>query len=235
MANRPVFIVNEQNSNIISIEPIEFQWFAGLSKTQKQKSIESFHKKIVERFSVSDNDILEVSSKSKNQIGINLSAFNLQIITKKYELKFSVESAFQSSKIFEMGGPYLDILEKSSSDAKKDSRLRTSGSLIKFKFFGDEWPINPKTAFYDWLYINALIQPHNALLAQQILSYKIFTDIEFNPKKSFSCQAHSAAMFVSLSKKGLLDLAVSSKQEFIKIMDEFTDTDILTTKINFSK
>ena len=41
--------------------------------------------------------------------------------------------------------------------------------------------LNPKTIFYDWLYINAVLE--NPLLAAELLKYNAFTDIEFNPKK----------------------------------------------------
>lgn len=38
----------------------------------------------------------------------------------------------------------------------------------------------------------------NKHLILEILKFKAFTDITFNPKKSFNCQARSVAMFVSL-------------------------------------
>ena len=60
--------------------------------------------------------------------------------------------------------------------------------------------LEPKTAFYDWLYLQALCQ--NRTLADQLLQYSGFTDIEFNPKKSFSTQARSCALFVALCRSG---------------------------------
>lgn len=47
---------------------------------------------------------------------------------------FSVETAFQGSKVFEKGGPYVDLLNGTSRDAKKDMRLKESGNLIEFLF-----------------------------------------------------------------------------------------------------
>ena len=44
-------------------------------------------------------------------------------------------------------------------EAKKDPRIRESGKLIGFDFEGKEWPLEPKTAFYDWLYASSLY-PH---------------------------------------------------------------------------
>ena len=138
------------------------------------------------------------------------------MITTKDNRIFSVESAFQSSKKFELGGPYLDILEKSSREAKKDNRLKMSGKLIAFEFYGRQWPLEPKTLFYDWLYIRAVYK--NKDLANEILEYDAFTDIEFNPNKSINCQARSAALFVSLSKRNLLEYAMMSIENYFDVI-----------------
>ena len=97
----------------------------------------------------------------------------------------------------------MDLYAKSSRDAKKDPRLKESGVLKSFWFEGKEYPILPRTAFYDWLYINALLE--NKDLAEKLLKYDAFTDVEFNPEKSINCQACSAAVFVSLSKLGIVE------------------------------
>lgn len=52
--------------------------------------------------------------------------------------------------------PYQDLLSASSRDAKKDDRIKESGRLIAFDLFGEKWPLEPKTAFYDWVYLNTL-------------------------------------------------------------------------------
>ena len=105
------------------------------------------------------------------------------------------------------------MFEMTPREAKKDKRLLTSGRLIGFKFFGKEWELEPQTAFYDWLYISALRKQQE--LAEQIVEYDAFTDIEFNPERSINCQAYSAALYVSLFKQSLLDQAISSKESFL--------------------
>ena len=122
---------------------------------------------------------------------------------------------FQSSKVFEHGGPYLDLLEGTSIDAKRDPRLNSSGQLTKFSFFGEDWELLPRTAFYDWLYISALAQQDD--LTEAIVAFDGFSDIEFNPKKSINCQARSAAMFVSLMKQNLLEKALDDKDLFLSL------------------
>ena len=176
------------------------------------KSIESLQKSFL--IQNPGKSILEISSKSGVELGIKLSAFNLQII--RDNRSFSVETAFQSSKVFENGGPYTDLLQKKSSDAKKDDRIRNSGKLIRFEFLGEEFPIEPPNYFYDWLYINAVNSRND--LKNQVMNYDCFTDIEFNPKKSLNCQARSIAIFVGLSRSGILNESLKNKENFLKMV-----------------
>lgn len=212
MAKRPVYIPITTGNCFVETKFIDFEWFPGFSVSQKQKSIESLHEK--SKKIIKDINILEISSKSKDDLGINLSAFNLLITTVKNNKEYTVESAFQASKVFENGGPYVDLLDKTSIEAKKDKRLKTSGKLKKFKFYDFEWDLEPKTAFYDWLYINALKK--NEGLSKELLQYNAFTDIEFNPEKSINCQAYAAALFVSLSKRGILSEVFSNKSSYLE-------------------
>ena len=197
MAKRPIFITNEKSSNFIDVADIDFKWYPGFDISQKQKSINSLHNSFHEIFN--DKKILEISSKSMNEVGIKLSAFNLYFTSKITNDKVTVESAFQSSKVFEKGGPYLDLLYKSSREAKQDLRLKESGSLICFQFEDKKWSLEPKTIFYDWLYISVLLK-HKELV-NEITKFDAFSDIEFNPEKSINCQARSAALFVSLYRQ----------------------------------
>ena len=194
MTKRPVFISEKDTLGVKTLE-IEFQWYPGMSVKQKQRSIDDLHRKANEN---GCKKILEISSKSLEPLGVELSAFNLKTISIKNNVEFTVETAFQSSKIFENGGPYRDLLSKSPREAKMDPRIRNSGNLLGFRFFGVDFPTTPLTFFYDWLYINVLIK--NNSLCDKIVEYETFTDIEFNPEKSINCQAFSAALFVSIVK-----------------------------------
>lgn len=210
MAIRPVFLSTSKVKDELLIKRnINFEWFPGFSVSQKQKSIASMHEQIMEKNP--DYNVLEISSKSSNELGIQLSAFNLMIHTKN-EKSFSVESAFQASKVFSGGGPFIDLLLKNSREAKKDSRLKSSGQLVSFKYLNRNFPLEPKTFFYNWLYINALSMNEN--LSQKILKYNAFTDIEFNPQKSINCQAEAAALYVSLSNRELLESSLNSIENF---------------------
>jgi len=220
MAVRPVFVPKSEK-NGVCIEEVEFEWFPGFATVQKQKSIQSLHDNAKAR---GISSILEISSKSKNKIGVQLSSFNLSITTEKKKKEITVETAFQSSKVFENGGPYTDLLYGTSREAKKDSRLKKSGNLSHFRLFGENYPIQPRTFFYDWLYINFLDQ--NINLKKSIIEFSGFTDIEFNPEKSINCQAYSAALFVSLKRNGSLEKALSSRDSFLEVLkDEYAEKD----------
>jgi len=216
MAKRPIFTPGNTPSELVKEVQVEFDWYPGFSVTQKEKSIKSLHN-AAKVFGI--HSVLEISTKSSLLLGKELSAFNLPYrINNKIAV---VEAAFQGSKVFEAGGPFVDIYVKSGYDAKKDERLKNSGSLLEFNLLGNKWGLEPKTAFYDWLYINALHQ--NPALGNQLLEFDGFSDIEFNPEKSFNCQARAAALYVSLSKLNLLLTAVSSKKSYLQIITPGTN------------
>ncbi|OKL47351.1 hypothetical protein BM477_06695 [Boudabousia marimammalium] len=210
MANRPVFRA-ETTIPFFSSDDVEFKFFSGFSVSQKQKSIASLHEAYLAQHSTTR--IIDISSKSPDDLGVQLSAFNLMITHSRGQ--YSVESAFQASKCFEHGGPYEDLLMATSREAKRDSRLHQSGSLTGFRFYKYTFPLEPKTYFYDWLYAKALQGRHELL--EKIVEYDAMTDIEFNPAKSINCQARSVAKVVGLFRKGLLESALESPARFLEI------------------
>ncbi|MEB6340149.1 hypothetical protein BUZ94_12935 [Mammaliicoccus sciuri] len=215
MANRFVYYVDPKDLKYKKID-VFFKWFPGFSKEQKQKSIEDLHQQFLKE-NITD-DLLEVSSKSIEDIGIKASAFNLKIKTIKGHL-FCVEQVFQSSKVYKKAGSQNYLLEKGYSSTEMKQKLRkidTNDSMTKYSSFGHDYPLEPKTLFYNWLYINALNQ--NPEVAKEILEYEAFTDIEFNPKRSFNCQAEACAIYVSLVKRKKLQEALKSIDDFEKFI-----------------
>ena len=207
MVERMCFIALD-NENIFEEKVISFKYYSGFALVQKQKSIQSLHENIIQL--IPNSKIMEISNKSPDLIGKKLSAFNLKYLYNDKEV--SVENIFQSSKVFEYGGPYTDLINKTPIESKKDSRMKNSGELVGFSFNGVKYPLMPRTLFYDWIYCNVLKM--NSALIEQIKNYNVFTDIEFNHEKSINCQARSVAVFVGLLKNGLLEKALSSLDEF---------------------
>jgi hypothetical protein len=212
MAIRPVFIPHEVGRFFVEALPVEFTWHAGMSASQKRKNIDALHLAFEKEYP--GKKLLEISSYSREAAGVSLSAFNLPL--ELGEVRGTVETFFQGSKVFFTGGPYQELYLKTSLEAKKDPRLKEEGRLKVFLLFKEEWPLEPPTLFYDWLYLNALFQ--NEELATALLRYQGFTDIAFNPKKSLNCQARAAALFLSLYNRGKGSTALLGKEEFLDLL-----------------
>ncbi len=166
--------------------------------SQGTKSVINLHRAARNEFG--NIDILEISTRSQEIEGIKFSAFNLSLETKNKRV--SVESAYQAAKVFEFGGPYVDLMDADSISAKRDPRLKSSGRLISFQFESMSWPVSLSPNFYDYIYIRGLLSHSNRSFLSK---FDAFTDIAFNQitlnykkGKSFNCQARSAAIFISL-------------------------------------
>lgn len=210
MAVRPAFCIS-QNQKVIA-KQIEFQWISGLSFQQKQKNADSLQNAVKQAFP--DASPLEISTKSRNELGRKLSAFNL-----KYQ-GYPLECVFQSSKVFQYGGAYQDLLQKSPREAKSDPRLKESGQLIAFYHNGMTWALEPKTAFYDFIYIGAVLESLKPDEIQQIKNYNYFTDIEFNPQKSVNSQARTVAE-IRLMQELYDRIPLYTRQEFITFYQNY--------------
>ena len=195
MARRPVFVPGSRRFPSVEAVDIEFNWYPGFAESQTLKSIESLHE-AAEKLGI--YPVLEVSRKSRSPLGASLSAFDLFLRSPDGQ-EMSVECAYQGSKVFEKGGPYRDLYSVSSREAKTDGRLRNSGEVTAFNYFGEEFPTEPQTAFYDWLYMSALCRKQSSQLVE-LEKYRGFSDIYFNPKLSVNCQAHAIAIYVAWNR-----------------------------------
>lgn len=212
MAEWPAFFIRQ--GKVVS-EVYSFEWFSGFAVSQKQKSIVSLHNAIIK----ADKNAkpLEISTKSKEDIGIKLSAFNLKLNN------YTLENVFQSAKVFERGGPYLDLLDVLPKEAKRDERLHNSENLMAFRYQNEDFPLIPKTVFYDFIYITAVKKSFLTDEINAISNYNYFTDIEFNPAKSINTQARTVAMIqLILGEYGYLP--DFDKKDFIQYHKEHIDT-----------
>lgn len=192
MATRPAWTI--KNGKVMR-EDFDFAWSGGFAITQKQKNINALHVAIRE---AKGEKALEVSSKSTVSLGKELSAFSLQLSG------VYLENIFQAAKKYENGGPYMDLLDISPKDAKRDERHKNSGRLLAFVREGETWPLEPKTAFYDFIYVNAVVEKYAYDL--ELSEHQWFTDIEFNPKKSINCQARALAIYKLLKQEDYFDV-----------------------------
>ncbi len=230
MAKRPVFIP-EILDGAIREELITFDWSPGFSVQQKQKSVRSLHSAAARQFGWDPNYILEVSTKSHQRLGVELSAFSLTLPRPEWYAELvpdcprylSLESIYQGSKVFSEGrGPYLELYQYTPRDAKRymnEHGLRHEAP-VSFCFGSEEWNAEPgKTTFYDYLYLKALqhADGHEAVELSRISEACGFTDIEFNPEKSLNCQARSCALYVVLTRQHQLEAALADFASFVEV------------------
>lgn len=216
MAERPIFVPVAAGPKLVSEIFFPIVWHSGFAPSQKKKNIKALHEAAAtEGYS----PLLEISTKSDEKVGQRLSAFSLKVHNKDAG-EIPLECAFQGSKIFEQGGPYKDLYCTDARAAKRDPRLQESGKIIGFEFEGFSFPLTPKTAFYDWLYITAIF-PHREWLSR-LNRYAGFTDIEFNPNHSINCQARSCALFLTLMSRNLLVHAIASPSDFIQTLSQYS-------------
>ncbi len=182
MASRPAWSVD---GDVIISKSFEFEWNGGFAVSQKRKNINNLHNEIKEK---TKTKALEISTKSEVELGQKLSAFNLKLDG------YTLENVFQSSKVYANGGPHLDLLKVEPKDAKRDERHTTSGALKGFEYKGKMWELEPKTLFYDYIYLKSVFETFDESELSELLDYDWFTDIEFNPSKSINCQARTVAI-----------------------------------------
>ena len=206
MATKMCFIVDEKN--IFLEEIISFEYVKGLAFSRKQKNVLSFHKSIKELYP--DKKIMEISTKSFDEIGVRCSAFNLKLNG------YYFESVFQSSKVFEGNVRYDYLKYRLPKEAKQFINDTEHGDLKYFEYNNQIFPLEPKSIFYDYLYIQALIAMN--IKDDELLNSDIFTDIEFNEKKQYNCQARAMCIYVSLIRQNLLEEGMKDLESFNRIV-----------------
>jgi hypothetical protein len=213
MAERPIFLPTPTQDELVKEVSVKLVWHSGFAESQKKRNVHALHEAAAH---LGYSPLLEVSTKSDDKVGQHLSAFHLKVNSSFGEIP--LECAFQGSKIFDGGGPYTDLFTVEPRVAKRDPRLRESGRLIAFEFEGTRFALEPKTAFYDWLYIGAIF-PHREWLSC-LGKFVGFTDIEFNPERSINCQARSLALFFALKSGQLLEEAMSNSKAFLEVLQK---------------
>lgn len=256
-ATRPFFCASKRDGRSYIEDEVEFDWHSGMSWQVRQRSSDAMHEAILRKFSQTDlkpSDILEVSTASHDyEVGQALSAMNLVYVDPGTLESYPLENWFQSSKVFAKDGkevgPYKDLLgvrlakryvnphpdKKAIEQFEGDPLFERIQSEVRgatmscFRLSGEDYPLLPRSAFYDYLYVSALNQPQNRKLAEGLMNFRVFTDIMFNPgsgkTRRFNTQARSCAIYVTLSRRGILDLEMPSFEEFVRQVDYKSDVD----------
>lgn len=93
MATRPIFI-STKTKPYYRVIPVFFAWNGGFAKIQSQKNIRAMHREYHRYYP--DGKILEISSRSEQDLGVKLSAFNLMTVVPSLKKKIPVECVFQA-------------------------------------------------------------------------------------------------------------------------------------------
>lgn len=211
MASRPVFLPNYQGNALVEERSFNFPWASGFAEVQKKKNVVSLHR---EAMINGIQRVLEISSKSEEELGQKLSAFSLKIEIDGVD--YPLESVYQGSKVFEDCGPFPEIFHFRPRDAKRFIRENGQDRITSFTLEGIDYPLFPKNAFYDWLYIRSLAK-HSDWIKRKV-TYDAFTDIEFNPAKQVNCQARAFAEYLSLIARDELQSAASDFEYFASML-----------------
>lgn len=211
MARRPIFIPDYDGTQLVKECLFDFTWSSGFAEVQKKKNVAALHAAARQS---GIGRILEISSKSDEKVGRRLSAFSLRVKIEGTE--YPLESVYQGSKVFDTCGPSPEIFDYAPRDAKRFVRDLNCGRLIGFELEGCRYPLIPKNAFYDWLYIRSLAM-HVDWINENV-SYDAYTDIEFNPEKQVNCQARAFAEYKSLVAKSELEAVVQDFKYFSSML-----------------
>lgn len=206
MSERSVFVCRDEYPFVEELR-VRMEWFPGFALSQKRKCELNLHANFNRWYP--GVKCLEISSASLYSLGAKLSAMELQIETDSGMT--SVESAFQSSRIYEQDGevigPFPEYLFLPGRECKKLVKEQSRGlHAHQYCYQGQTFPV-PRfniPLFYNYVYIHALTQPQNRALREALLDSgcTAFTDLATS---SINSQARAAAIFVSLARQGLLD------------------------------
>jgi hypothetical protein len=219
MARRPIFVPGYRRECPVAVIEVEFPWRSGNTPLDKKLNVIALHRAGQE---AGPGPLLEISTKSEEGLGRALSAFNLVVYSPTLLGPVTLEGVYQGSKVFEAGGPYRDLYTRAAWDVKSDRRLYTSGKVVGFDYYWQKWPLEPKTLFYDWLYLQGLVQFPKALKALILRNYQGFTDIEFNPQRGINCQARSCALALTFERLGLLTPRLNDQAYFLNLYEHLT-------------
>lgn len=211
MAKRLYFIPKRSFQGLIVEKIVDFTEVRGDKESSVVKTMENMHHVI--RANETGGKILEVSPYGSN-IGQMLTPWQLTLKTKS-GVSYPVAAIYESSKVFERGGPYEDLKDKNQDELQKDERLTQSGDLMGYHFEEEAFTTTPRHKFFDYLYIRALKDRED--LQEELLKADIVTDVTYQMNAMHLSPARSVSYFISLYRENLLDKVLSSSEEFDKM------------------
>lgn len=218
MATRIVFIPQERPPFYKTLE-VEFDWVKGLPSLKNAIENAAALQRRAEACLGGEAKVIEVSR--AGTIARDLSAFRLQLSILPNRL-LPLEVVYQSAKVWNADRECKDLLTidlkgvrgsrraKKAANSKRVEKTTLVSFCLKVGQAQEEFATKPFDAFYNWLYITTLRQPHNRELVNSVLeavkhldtSHIGFCDVFFKSEDKlgtrYNCQARSVAVFVGL-------------------------------------
>ena len=138
---------------------------------------------------------LEISSRSSDRLGRDLSAMNLPAAGDLHGR--SVEAVYQAAKCYGGGGPDTQLSQSGYEAKRRDRERRRQGPLAGFRHEGREWPPETGSAFYDWLWTRSALRHCGHGVVERLQRYEGFTD-QFHRPGALACQAKAAAIVAGM-------------------------------------
>ena len=138
---------------------------------------------------------LEISSRSSDRLGRDLSAMNLPAAGDPH--RRSVEAVYQAAKCYGDGGPDTHLSQSGYEAKRRDRERRRQGPLAGFRHEGRQWPPETGSAFYDWLWSRSALGYCGHGVVERLQRYDGFTD-QFHRPGALACQAKAAAIVAGM-------------------------------------
>ena len=166
-----------------------------MSITQKRQSCDNMHATLKARAKWSSP--LDISSASTEYLGVQLSAFNL-----KWR-GVTVECWYQGSKVYKNAGVMHKLYHADSKAAKHSMKELSDDTVVGFNLEGVKYPMKPATVFYDYIYLQGLLETYGNDL--DLSMYNVFTDVQATLDID-ACQARTVCEYTLLQKNKQLPL-----------------------------
>ena len=138
---------------------------------------------------------LEISSRSADRLGRDLSAMNLPADGDPHGRP--VEAVYQAAKCYGDGGPDTHVSRSGYEAKHHDRERRRQGPLAGFRHEGRQWPPETGSAFYDWLWTRSALRCCGHGVVERLQRYDGFTD-QFHRPGAVACQAKTAAIVAGM-------------------------------------
>lgn len=146
---------------------------------------------------------LDVSHRTDYDQGRVLNENNLKLTIGKRSV--SVRNMIKNCTIYQGNKHYDDFVETVEVDGVKKKRRTKLTRPIRYEYQDVIFALDQEQALVDALVFDALKSHPDLVKMLKEVGYNVFSDRQYSPERSSFCVADSLALYVALSKEGVLD------------------------------